>query len=532
MLLGCGTSKTKVDLIVHHARVYTVDSSEKICEAMAISNGSIVATGSNEEMLSAYESTDTLHANGHCIFPGWIDAHCHFTGYATDMWKCDLVGTRSFNEVIERLTAYAANAPAEWLYGRGWDQNDWEQKQYPDNTKLNSLFPDRPVFLKRIDGHAALVNAKALQLAGITASTKVNGGKVELINGVPSGLLLDNAMDLVDRLVPPIPDSLAWTYYKKAQDRCFALGLTGVQDCGVSEHTVELLRQAYQKNSLQLKVSVLMSDDSTLYKKWVQSGPLREGALHVFGFKIYADGALGSRGACLKEDYSDQKKWKGFLLTELPRMTNTARVLADSKLQMCTHAIGDSANRVMLHLYGKVLNGKSDTRWRIEHAQVVDSSDVDLFGKFGIIPSVQPTHATSDMYWAADRLGARRIKGAYAYKALLESAGLLCLGTDFPVEDISPFKTFYAAVARKDNKGYPSQGFQKENALSRAQTLKGMTYWAAFSAKEEKEKGSLEKGKSADFILLDKDLMTCAEEEILTSRVLRTYLNGKLVYQP
>jgi predicted amidohydrolase YtcJ len=530
LLLSCSPAKQQVDLIVHHALIYTVDSAQSTCEAMAIHNGNIVATGSNEEILRDYSAGDTLHANGHCLLPGFIDAHCHFTGYATDLWKCDLVGTNSFEDVLTRLKAYAPTASMQWIYGRGWDQNDWAVKNYPDNSELNRLFPDRPVFLKRIDGHAALVNDKALALAGVTANTKVSGGKVEVKNGRATGLLLDNAMDLVDQKVPALSDSLTLKYFYEAEQTCYALGLTGVHDCGISERTLNLLDKAQRSGFLGMKVSALLSDDSTIYAKWIQKGIYKTPLLHVFGFKIYADGALGSRGACLGEDYADQPGWKGFLLTDYKRMQKIAALLAPTPFQMCTHAIGDSANRSMLGIYAEVLKGKNNKRWRIEHAQVVNQNDFKAFGDNSIIPSIQPTHATSDMYWAGKRLGEKRMVGAYAYLDLLQAAGLVSLGTDFPVEDISPLKTFYAAVARKDLKGYPEKGFQKENALSRAQTLKGMTFWAAYSAFEEKEKGSLEKGKAADFILLDRDILLCAEEEIPSALVLRTYLNGKVVY--
>lgn len=526
----CSQKKEQVDLILHNATIYSVDSAFSAYEAMAVKDGRIYELGTSNDIFNKYAAQKVTDAGGKAIFPGFIDAHCHFTGYATDMWKCNLTGTHSFDEVIGKIKEYAETAPMFWIYGRGWDQNDWAVKEFPDKARLDALFPDRPVFLKRIDGHAALVNQKALDLTGVTASTKIEGGTIELKNGKPTGILIDNAMDLVDLKIPLISDSLAKTFYRKAQDICFGYGLTQVHDCGVTEHTVDLIDQEQKTGHLKMKVFALLSDDSTYYERWLKKGIYRTERLKVGGFKVYADGALGSRGACLLEPYTDKPGWKGFLLTTPQRVQNIARKLMDSEFQFCTHAIGDSANSYILKTYASVLKGKNNRRWRIEHAQVVDAADFDLFGKYSIIPSVQPTHATSDMYWAPDRLGNERVKQAYAYKQLLKTGGLVALGTDFPVEDISPFKTFYAAVERQDSNGFPEGGFQKENGLSREEALKGMTIWAAYACFEEKEKGSLEKGKVADFIILDTDLMTCDPKKILAAKVVATYINGEKVF--
>lgn len=522
--------RQKIDLIVYNASIYTVDDKFRVVEAMAIKDGKIVETGSNALILRKYEAKEAINAMASPVFPGFIDAHCHFTGYATDRWKCDLTGTRSFNEVIEKVVDYSKTAPAEWIYGRGWDQNDWEIKEYPDKNILDSLFPDRPVLLKRVDGHAVLVNQVALNRAGITVASVVKGGRIETKDGKLTGILIDNAMDLVDRIVPEIADSLAQKYFLELQHECFSVGLTGVHDCGVSEKTIRLIKEEQDAGRLYMKVYALLADSSQYYDRWIKSGPMKTGLLHVGGFKIYADGALGSRGACLLEDYADKAGWKGFLLTDISAMKQTAGKLVNSSLQLCTHAIGDSANRAVLTIYGEVLKGKNDRRWRIEHTQVVDRNDLKLFSLFSIIPSVQPTHATSDMYWAGDRLG-QRLKNAYAYRDLLKTNGWLPLGTDFPVESISPFKTFYAAVFRKDANQYPAGGFQIENSLSRQDAIRGMTIWAAKAAFEEHEKGSLEKGKAADFIIVDKDIIRCAESEVLKAKVLSTYINGLKVFE-
>jgi predicted amidohydrolase YtcJ len=535
LLLLCATQfsckqKAKASLIVHHGVIYTVDSAFSVAEAMAVEDGKVLATGTNAQILEQYDAATSIDLEGKTVFPGFIDAHCHFTGYATDSWKADLTGTHSFEEIIEKIRVYCQSAPMEWIYGRGWDQNDWAIKEYPDKRVLDSLFPNRPVFLKRIDGHAALVNQKALDMTGITVNTVVDGGKVETKNGMLTGILIDNAMDLVDTKIPQIPDSLARKYFTDMQRLCFAVGLTTVQDCGVGEHTVELIEQEQKSGRLKMKIFALLSDSAQYYDKWIAKGPYKTDRLHVGGFKFYADGALGSRGACLIHDYSDKPGWKGFMLSRPQHFTDIAERLAASKLQMCTHAIGDSGNRQLLSIYAAVLKGKNDRRWRIEHAQVVNENDFQYFKNYTIVPSVQPTHATSDMYWAEDRVGSERIHNAYAYQRLLQQNGWLPLGTDFPVEDISPLKTFYAAVVRRDAKGFPENGFQKENALTREQAIRGMTIWAAKAAFEEKEKGSLEAGKAADFIVLDKDLMRCTEPEMLAVKVLYNFINGEKVY--
>ena len=529
MLASC-KFREKVPLLVHHATIYTIDDKFSSAEAMAISDGKILEIGSNDDMLKKYEGEQMLDAGGKAIFPGFIDAHCHFTGYATDKWKCDLVGTESWEAVVTKMQDYSKTAPMEWIYGRGWDQNDWNVKEYPSNKILDSLFPGRPVYLKRVDGHAAIANSVALKLAGINSQTSIAGGSIVLQDGEPTGLLIDNAMQLVESKIPSISDSLAQRYFLEMQAECFAEGLTGVHDCGVSEHTIELIEAAHKKGNLKMKIFALLSDDSSYYDRWVKKGRYSTERLTVGGFKLYADGALGSRGACLMQDYSDKKGWKGFLLSDTSYFIDKAQKLAASNLQMCTHAIGDSGNRQLLKIYANALKGKNDRRWRIEHAQIVNENDFSFFGDYNIIPSVQPTHATSDMYWAGDRIGAERMKGAYAYKRLLETNGWMPLGTDFPVEYISPFKTFYAAVYRKDAKNFPAGGFQIDNALSREQTLRGMTIWAAKAAFEEKKKGSLEKGKAADFIMLDNDLVTCNEQDILKTKVLYTYINGEKVH--
>ena len=527
-IISCG--KKNVSLIIKNANIYTVDSNFSQAFSMAVNNGKIVGIGTDGDIEKKFTSDNILNASGQTIFPGFIDAHCHFTGYATDMWKCGLMGTTSFEEIVEKVKTYSASAPLEWIYGRGWDQNDWAVKTFPDKAVFDSLFPNRPVFLKRVDGHAALLNQKALDLAGITINTKIAGGEVEIKNGKLTGMLIDNAMGFAEKAVPLINDTLAKKYFNDAQNYCFEAGLTGVHDCGISEQTVQLVLDAQKNNGLKMKIYGLLSDDTTYYAKWAKSGPLKTDRFTVGGFKFYADGALGSRGACLLNEYSDKKEWLGFLLNTKSHFENAAKLFAPTNMQMCTHAIGDSGNRIILQVYADVLKQKNDKRWRIEHAQVVNENDFHYFSDYNIIPSVQPTHATSDMYWATNRVGENRMQNAYAYKKLLGTNNWMPLGTDFPVEYIEPMKTFFAAAIRQDSKGFPANGFQMENAISRKEAILGMTYWAAKAAFEEKEKGSLEVGKFADFVILDTDIMQCAANKILGTKILSTWINGEKVF--
>ncbi|HMJ46121.1 MAG TPA: amidohydrolase, partial [Ferruginibacter sp.] len=416
------------------------------------------------------------------------------------------------------------------LTGRGWDQNDWVVKEFPDNTKLNELFPDRPVIITRIDGHAAIANQKALEIAGIKPGYKITGGDIEVKNGILTGLLIDKAMGLVSAKIPGIDAEKSRTALLLAQANCFATGLTSVHDCGVSYKNVELIEALQKTGDLKMRINAMLSDTKNNYDQAFKRGKIKTDRLNVSSFKVYADGALGSRGASLLQPYSDKPEWSGFLLSPPAHFDSVANIIAQKGWQMCTHAIGDSGNRTMLNIYAKYLKGKNDLRWRIEHAQVINENDFHFFGDYNIIPSVQPTHGTSDMYWAGDRLGPVRVKGAYAYQQLLKENNWIPLGTDFPVEDISPFKTFFAAVVRQDAKGFPAGGYQIENALTREQALRGMTTWAARASFEEKQKGSLEKGKFADFIILDTDLMNCNTADILKAKVLATYVNGEKVY--
>ncbi len=528
-LFGC-SQKQKIDLLVYNATIYTVNSSFSTAEAMAVKDGKIVATGKTADLEKEYDATEKLDASGKFIYPGFIDAHAHFVSYGNSLQRVNLAGTTSWEECIERVKTFAGANPDGWITGRGWDQNDWAVKEFPANEKLNELFPDRPVLLTRVDGHAAIANQKALDLAGIKAGDTLTGGEIEEMEGTLTGILVDNAVDLVSVKIPGATDEQFKKAIQAGEKNCFAVGLTTVDDCGLGAESVERIKKLQAAGDLKMRMYVMLSDEKANYDYADKNGIIKTDRLNVRSFKVYGDGALGSRGACLLQPYSDKPGHYGFLLSSPEHFDSVANYISKKGWQMCTHAIGDSGNRIILNIYAKYLKGKNDLRWRIEHAQVINANDFALFGNNSIIPSVQPTHATSDMYWAGDRLGAERVKGAYAYKQLLDQNGWIPLGTDFPVEDISPFKTFYAAVVRKDAKGWPEAGYQVENALSREDALRGMTIWAAKANFEEKEKGSLEKGKFADFIILDADLMKESPGKLPDVKVLKTFLNGELVY--
>ena len=532
-MLLCTSCKfrQKAELIVHHAKVYTVDEKFSVAQAMAVNDGKIIAIGTNDEILKQYESDSMIDAGGKAVFPGFIDAHTHFLSYGFSLQRVNLDGTGSWEEVLQRCSDFEKGLPENrWLTGRGWDQNDWPVEIFPDNEKLNETYPSRPVLLTRVDGHAAIANQKALDLAGIKPGDKIPGGEIEVKNGKLTGILVDNAVQLVSSKIPAPDNDQIKMALLLAQANCFATGLTTVDECGLDYETVQFIDSLQKTGELKMRIYAMLSDKKNNYELAFNKGKIKTDLLTVCAFKVYADGALGSRGACLLQPYSDRADWSGFLLSSTAHFDSVANIISQKGWQMCAHAIGDSGNRTILKIYAKYLKGKNDLRWRIEHAQVVNENDFHYFGDYNIIPSVQPTHATSDMYWAEQRLGAKRVKGAYAYQQLLKANNWIPLGTDFPVEDISTFKTFFAAVVRQDAKGFPEGGYQMENALTREQTLRGMTIWAAKAAFEEKQKGSLGKGKFADFIILDTDLMNCPAGDILKAKVLATYSGGKKVY--
>lgn len=518
------------DSLIYNARIYTVDSLFSVSEAMMLKDGSILAVGTEKELRRKYKPAEEFDMDGKNIYPGFIDAHCHFTGYGLSLNQVELSGTSSPMELLQKVKDFALQNPQGWITGRGWDQNDWEKQEFPDRSLLDTVFPDRPVVLFRIDGHAALANAKALEIAGITNLSTINGGEFRKRNNRLTGILVDNAIEEVRKHIPLPSAEEMKNGLLKAQENCFAVGLTSVQDAGLDAATIKLIGKLQKEESLKMRIYAMLNPDETSINEIMKAGILKTEKLNVRSLKLYADGALGSRGALLIRDYSDSPGSRGLFVTPPEELKRLSQLAFENGYQVCIHCIGDSAVRTVLELYTSILKDTNDLRWRIEHAQVIDPADVEKFGKFNIVPSVQTTHATSDMYWAEKRLGAR-IHNAYMYRTLLMQNGWLPNGSDFPVENINPILGFYAAVARKDLSGFPEEGFMKEQSLTREDALKAMTIWAARAAFEEDEKGSLETGKLADFVVLDRDIMEVPENSIHQARVLSTWVSGSRVFQ-
>jgi len=519
----------KADLIVINANAYTVNTNFDKAKSFAVKDGKFMAVGTNDEIQKKYATLKTVDAKDQTIVPGFIDAHCHFFGLGLALQKVDLRGTKSYDEVLEKLAAFKKEKNADYITGRGWDQNDWEVKEFPTKEKLDKLFPDTPVAIRRVDGHALLVNEAALKYSGLSSRKfpkKISGGEFIQKNGKLTGVLIDAAMSYIK--TPNTTKKEEIQGLLDAQKVAFSYGLTTVNDAGVGKSTIDLMDSLQKSGDLKMRIYAMVSVSQKNLDYFIPKGIIKTDRLNVRSFKVYGDGALGSRGAVMRKPYSDRDNHFGAMIFNPTRYTEIANQIAKSDYQMNTHAIGDSANTHILKTYKTALKGQKDRRWKIEHAQIISPEDFDLFDN--IVPSIQPTHATSDMYWAIDRVGKDRMKGAYAFKDLLNKYGSVALGTDFPVEKVSPFLTFSAAVTRQDTEGYPKDGFQMENALTREETLRGMTIWAAHSNFEENEKGSIEVGKFADFIILNQNIMEVEGSKIHKTKVVATYLNGKKVY--
>ena len=517
-----------VDLIVHNANIYSFDDQRNRYTSFAVNEGKFVYVG-GDEILSNFSSQNIINAQELPVYPGFIDSHAHFFDLGYYLNQVDLKNTNSLKEVIERVISFDSENNTEFLIGRGWDQNDWSNKDFPDNLLLNQEFPDKAVVLRRIDGHAYLVNDFALELAGIDNLSEVEGGEFIKKNGKLTGVLIDNAMRLIDDIIPEPTKEQTVKALLSAQNLAFENGLTTISDAGLTKSQIDLIDELQNDGILKIRIYAMVENEPKTLEYYLNSGPYKTDLLNVRSVKVYADGALGSRGALMINDYSDRKGFKGIIRTPIDSIQNLAFKLAGSGFQMNTHAIGDDANRIVIQAYRNALFDYRDPRWRIEHAQVVSEDDFELFNS-KIIPSVQPTHATSDMYWLNDRIGPKRAKNAYAYKKLLEKSGIIAFGTDFPVEDISPIMTFYSAVVRKDISGYPEGGFQIENALGRLDAILAMTISGAYANFEEDEKGSIEIGKFADFIILDNDLIESEESKIPYTNIVATFINGELVF--
>tara|TARA_B100000123_G_scaffold271295_1_gene250782 strand:- start:1825 stop:3447 length:1623 start_codon:yes stop_codon:yes gene_type:complete len=527
ILLFLTSCNEQVDLIVYNANVFTSNDENPSASAFAVKDGKFIYVG-DDSVMSEFSSSNIVNAEGLPIYPGFIDSHAHFYGLGFSNAQLDLKGTKSLEEIVEKVIEFDKMNDSKFIIGRGWDQNDWDVKSLPANDLLNAAFPDKAVILGRIDGHAYLVNDYALDLAGINNSSKIEGGEFIKKNGKLTGVLIDNSMQLINNIIPEPTEEESIKALLSAQDMAFENGLTTISEAGISRKQIELIDSLQKSGILKIKIYAMI-DNGPDVDYYLSQGPYKTDRLNVRSVKVYVDGALGSRGASMINEYSDRKGYFGIIRTPIDSIQSLAFKLAGTNFQMNTHAIGDNANRIVLNAYRDALFNYRDPRWRIEHAQVVNEDDIELFNQ-KIIPSVQPTHATSDMYWLYDRIGKKRAKHAYAYQELFEKSNVIAFGTDFPVEDINPIMTFYSATVRKDKDGYPEDGFQTENIMNRADALQAMTIFGAYANFEEEEKGSIELGKDADFIILDNDIIRSSEARIPNTNVVATFINGELVF--
>ncbi len=536
------TSQTSssADLVVTNARIYTVDDGRPLAEAMAVRGGRVLFVGSARGALSLRgPQTRVLDAFGATIIPGIADAHVHLLGLGQALRSVNLVGARSYEEVVERIAAKARELPAgTWILGRGWDQNDWPDTRLPSHEALSRAVPNHPVYVVRVDGHAALTNATAMRIANVTATTAdPQGGRLERIaSGEPTGVLVDRAMGLVGSRIPAATRDQVRDATLTAIKEVNRFGLTSVHDAGVDAATIDVYEDLARAGQYTLRNYVMIrQDDSTLaryFRRGPQSG-LYDGKIWIRSIKISADGALGSRGAALLDPYADEPSHSGLILTPQARIRDVAVRALRAGFQLNVHAIGDRGNRVVLDAFDEALKVVPipDHRFRVEHAQILHHDDIPRFAQLDVIPSMQSTHQTSDMYWAPNRLGYSRSLGGYAWRSLLNTGVIIPNGTDFPVEDVDPLKTFHSAVTRQDENNWPTGGWFPDQRMTRDEALKSITIWPAIAAFQEREMGSLSAGKYADFVMLDRDIMTVSAEAILGTHVIATYIAGRPVFE-
>ena len=518
-------------MIVRAARIYTVDPARPTARMLAVRDGKILAVGDD---LAAYAGARTrrIEVPDAIVVPGFIDSHAHMEALGELLETFDFRHARTPEEIIEAIRKEAARRPrGEWIQGRNWDQTNWGGR-FPDAAELSRAVPDHPVYLTRVDGHAAWVNRKALELAGITAATPdPPGGKIlRDASGQPTGILIDRAQNLVAAKIPPPGPEVLRRRLARAARECARLGLTTVHDAGVSADVLAAYRDLIARDELPIRVYAMIGGEGKLWREYLERGPEIGERLTVRSIKLMADGAMGSRGAAFFEPYNDDPGNTGLLMLRREDIERVARQAVERGFQVNTHAIGDRANRIVLEAYAAVLGGRNDRRFRIEHAQVVAPEDFEKFARYSIIASMQPTHATSDMRWAEARIGPERVKGAYAWRRFLALGVPIASGSDFPVEDPNPLWGFYAAITRQDHHGQPPGGWFPEQRMTRQEALESWTIRGAYAAFEEKVKGSLTPGKMADFVILSRDIMSVPPAEILKTRVLMTVVAGRIVH--
>lgn len=528
------------DLILVNTKIYTVDDSHPFAQAMAVRGGRVAFVGSTREaLLLRGPSSQVIDLAGRTVIPGMVDAHAHLFGLGEFLRNIDLTDTRSFDAIVSRVAARVKDVPSgRWVLGRGWDQNKWGDTRFPTHDALSRVSPNNPVVLTRIDGHAVLANAAAMKAAGVTAATPdPAGGRIErTAAGEPTGVFVDNAMSLIQRIVPPLSHDDMRSATLAAIAEANRWGLVGLHDPGEPREVLDVFEELAKEGKFNLRVYAMISDDSAAIEHYFRRGPqseLYDDHLWIRSIKLYADGALGSRGAALLDPYADDPKNAGLLRSTPEHMRDVAIRALQHGFQVATHAIGDRGNRVALDAYQAALERVPtvDHRFRIEHVQVLDHADVPRFAQLGVIPSMQSVHQTSDMYWAATRLGPARILGAYAWRSLLQTGVILPNGSDLPVERVNPLYSFHAAVSRQDEHDWPPGGWYPEQRMTREEALKSMTVWPAYAGFQEHVMGSLTPGKLADFDVLDRDIMVVPASEILGTQVLATYIGGRAVYE-
>ncbi len=546
LLQSCMKGKS-VDVIIHNARVHVMDDSGILQDAIAFKDGKIIEVGPERQILNKYSADEYIDASQKDVYPGFTDAHGHIFSYARQKLSVNLVGCKSFNEMIVRIEKYQSKHNRKYIIGRGWDQSKWKNNEMPTNTKLNELFPDIPVCLFRIDGHALLANDYLIKKSDVFNQFKNNselneGGYIiskthtppdihshlPIPVNTPTGVFVDNAMNPILDILPDFPESEMNDAILEVQDELLSYGVTGVHEAGLKQFEVQILEKLIEKNKLPLNIYGMLLPTKKNIAFAEKNGHYKNKNLNIRSFKVYGDGALGSRGAFLKHTYADKHDHSGYLTTSLERMKSIAKICEVNDYQMNTHAIGDSTNRIMLELYQDIYSIKPDHRWRIEHAQIVDPNDFKLFAKAGVFPSVQPTHATSDQGWAESRIGTKKLPGAYAYNSLMKQFGMIAIGTDFPVEFTDPFLTIHSAVNRKNSDGIPSEGYLASESITLEECIKGMTIWAAFASFQENQLGTLEKGKDATLVIFERPVNSSPVFQ--NNFAYTTFIKGKKVY--
>jgi predicted amidohydrolase YtcJ len=544
IIISCGRP-TPADLVLRGGKLITVDEEFSIHEAVAVRGDKIVFVGSNEDVEKyILPSTTSIDLEGQLVLPGLIDAHAHLHSLGEELTSLNVTGTKSYQEIIDAVAIRVQSTePGEWIVGGRWDQNDWEDKAFPVHDPLSEVSPDNPVFLSRIDGNAGFVNQKALELAGITKDTPdpVGGFIIQKENGEPTGVLVNRAMNLVTDNIPADSDEQFKQKFLKAVRSCLSVGLTSVHEAGIGPQHIDLYKKLIDSGQLNMRIYAMLGEEKDLPLDMDLAAFFKKHRIEEYGhhmlavrsIKLYFDGALGSRGAAFFKPYEDDPENVGLLRITPEYIYEISKAALEADMGVNTHCIGIRGNRLCLEAYEKALqeNPKPDPRFRIEHAQIIEPQDVEKFVSLGIIPAMQPTHCTSDMYFVEDRVGAERAKGAYAWRWFIDAGLVIPCGSDFPVESNNPLLGIYAAVTRQDPEGWPEGGWFPGQRMTIEEAIRGFTIWAAYSAFQEDVLGSIEVGKYADFTVLDKDILEIDPKEILTAKTVYTIVGGQIRYR-